>query len=412
MNIDYFNKIVTIIFILCYTYQALYLFLPLFVKNKARVINDKTNRYAILIAARNEEQVIGNLIDSLKNQNYPSDYVDIYVCADNCSDNTYELAKQKGAIVYKRFNSVEVGKGYVLNCLLNKIKQTNKHYDAYLVFDADNIVDKDFIKEINRVYNEGYQAVTSYRNSKNYGDNWISAGYGLWYLHESSHLNTSRMIINSSCAISGTGFLVSNELIENNDGWNYFLLTEDIEFSVDSVLKDIKIGYADKAVVYDEQPTSFKQSFNQRLRWSKGIIQVLNKYGLELIKKVIKGDFSSYDMLMNSAPAGIISFISFIVNITYILDCFLLNNSFIYLFSSLFNVFLGMYLILFIISLLTTLKEWKNIYCANLKKIIYIFTCPIFMLTYMPITIVALFKKVEWTPIAHTRRLNLNQIRR
>ena len=117
-------------------------------------------------------------------------------------------------------------------------------------------------------------------------------------------------------------------------------------------------------------------------------------------------------MLMNSAPAGILSFISFVVNITYILDCFLLNNSFIYLFSSLFNVFLGMYLILFIISLLTTLKEWKNIYCTNLKKIIYIFTCPIFMLTYMPITIVALFKKVEWTPIAHTRRLNLNQIRR
>ena len=370
MNIDYFNKIVTIIFILCYTYQALYLFLPLFVWNKARVINDKTNRYAILIAARNEEQVIGNLIDSLKNQNYPSDYVDIYVCADNCSDNTYGLAKQSGAIVYRRFNSVEVGKGYVLNYLLNKIKQINKHYDAYLVFDADNIVDKDFIKEINRVYNEGYQAVTSYRNSKNYGDNWISAGYGLWYLHESAHLNASRMIINSSCAISGTGFLVSNELVENNDGWNYFLLTEDIEFSVDSVLKDIKIGYADKAIVYDEQPTSFKQSFNQRLRWSKGIIQVLNKYGLELIKKVIKGDFSSYDMLMNSAPAGIISFISFVVNIAYILDRFLLNNSFIYLFSSLFNVFLGMYLILFIISLLTTLKEWKNIYCANLKKII------------------------------------------
>ena len=412
MNIDYFNKIVTIIFILCYTYQALYLFLPLFVRNKTRVINDKTNRYAILIAARNEEQVIGNLIDSLKNQNYPSDYVDIYVCADNCSDNTYDLVKKKGAIVYKRFNSVEVGKGYVLNYMLNKIKQTNRHYDAYLVFDADNIVDKDFIKEINRVYNEGYQAVTSYRNSKNYGDNWISAGYGLWYLHESAHLNASRMIINSSCAISGTGFLVSNELVENNGGWNYFLLTEDIEFSVDSVLKDIKIGYADKAVVYDEQPTSFKQSFNQRLRWSKGVIQVLNKYGLELIKKAFKGDFSSYDMLMNSAPAGILSFISLIVNSVYILDRFLINKSLVYLFSSLFNVFLGMYLMLLAISLLTALKEWKNIYCANIKKIIYIFTCPIFMLTYMPITIVALFKKVEWTPIAHTRRLNLNQIRR
>ena len=410
MNIDYFNKIVAIIFIVCYMYQVIYLFLPFFIRNKARVINDKTNRYAVLIAARNEEQVIGNLIDSIKNQNYPSEYIDIYVCADNCSDNTYDIAKQKGALVYKRFNSVEVGKGYVLNYLLNKIKLLNKHYDAYLVFDADNIVDKDFVKEINRVYNEGYQVVTSYRNSKNYGDNWVSAGYGLWYLHESAHLNASRMLIGSSCAISGTGFLVTSELVMN--GWNYFLLTEDIQFSVDNVLNDIKIGYADKAVVYDEHPTSLKQSFNQRLRWSKGIIQVLNKYGLELIKKAFRGDFSSYDMFMNSAPAGVLSFLSIVVNLIYVLDRFLINKSLVYLIGALFNVFLGMYMMLFIISLLTTLKEWRNIYCSNIKKIIYTFTCPIFMITYIPITIIALFKKVKWTPIVHTRTLNLGQIKK
>lgn len=412
MNIDYFNRIVAIIFIVCYSYQIAYLFIPLFVNNKTRVINDKLNKYAILIAARNEEQVIGNLIDSLNSQNYPREYFDIYVCADNCDDNTYDVAKHKGASVYKRYDNSKIGKGYVLNYLLNKIEKTGKKYDAYIVFDADNIVDKNFIKEANRVFNEGYDALTSYRNSKNYGDNWISAGYGLWYLHESSHLNASRMIIGSNCSISGTGFVVSDKVIKDNGGWNYFLLTEDIEFTIDSVINNVKIGYADKAIVYDEQPTDFKQSFNQRLRWSKGYLQVFHKYGFDLLKLLLKGDYSSFDMTMNYAPAAILSFINLVVNFLYTIDAFLINHSYAFLFTSLIKIIYGIYIMLFIVSAFTTIKEWQNIYCSRKQKILYTFTCPFFMMTYLPICIVALFKKVSWTPIMHTRSLDISQIKR
>ena len=413
MNITTFNKILAIIFLMCYAYQSIYLLIPLFkinlVKNK---IDDKPNKYAILIAARNEEKVIGNLIDSIKASNYPSDLVDIYVGADNCSDNTAKVCREKGVTVFERFNKVDIGKGYVLNFLLKNIKELGKEYDAYMVFDADNILDKNFIFEMNRVFNQGYQVITSYRNSKNYGDNWLSAGYGLWYMHESSHLNASRMAIGSSCAISGTGFLVDSKLMDKYDGWNFFLLTEDIEFTMENITSGTKIGYAGKAIVYDEQPTDFKQSYYQRLRWSKGFLQVFHKYGLKLIRGIIDGDWSSFDMTMNYAPAAIISAISIIVNFYSIVKQFILNGSYMYLLKQFGMLAYGMYITLFIISAVTTLMNWKKIYCPIYKKILYTFTCPLFLITYLPIAIIAIFKKVSWKPINHSRGMTLEQIKK
>lgn len=413
MNITTFNKILAIIFLMCYAYQSIYLLIPLFkinlVKNK---IDDKPNKYAILIAARNEEKVIGNLIDSIKDSNYPSDLVDIYVGADNCTDNTAKVCREKGVTVFERFNKVEIGKGYVLNFLLDNIKETGKKYDAYMVFDADNILDKNFIFEMNRVFNQGYEVITSYRNSKNYGDNWLSAGYGLWYMHESSHLNASRMAIGSSCAISGTGFLIDSKLIERYGGWNFYLLTEDIEFTMENITNGIKIGYAGKAVVYDEQPTDFKQSYYQRLRWSKGFLQVFHKYGLKLTRGIIDGNWSSFDMTMNYAPAAIITAISLIVNLYSIIKQFILNGSYMYLLKQFGMLAYGMYITLLIISAATTLMNWKKIYCPVYKKILYTFTCPLFLITYLPITIIAIFKKVSWKPINHSRGMTLEQIKK
>ena len=412
MNIETFNNLLSILFIICYSYQVLYLIIPLFKINKLKNINDKPNRYAILIAARNEEKVIGNLLDSIKSQTYDKNYYDVYVGADNCTDDTALVAKNKGAIVFERFNNLKIGKGYVLNFLLRNIKKSGKKYDAYIVFDADNILDSNYLTEINRVFNQGYEAITSYRNSKNYGDNWISAGYGLWYLHESAHLNASRMVIGSSCSVSGTGFLFSQNLVDKYSGWNFYLLTEDIEFTVENIVNGIKIGYAGKAVLYDEQPTNFKQSYYQRLRWSKGYLQVFKKYGHKLFKGMLDGDFSCFDMTMNYAPAAIISVLSIIINVGYIFINFLLNKSYGYLFNQLGVMALGMYDMLFLISLLTTLMEWNNIYTNWYKKILYIFTCPLFLITYLPITIIALFKKVSWKPINHSRQLTLDQIKK
>ena len=181
-----FNFAVWIFFIVCYSYQMLYIAVP-FVKKEKPHKPAKQHRFAVLVSARNESAVIANLIESIKDQTYPEELVDIFLVADNCTDNTAEIARNCGANVYERFDKVNVGKGYAMNFMLNKIKEEygEDKFDAYFVFDADNVLDPNYIEEMNKSFSDGYDILTSYRNSKNYGDNWISAGYALWFLRES-----------------------------------------------------------------------------------------------------------------------------------------------------------------------------------------------------------------------------------
>ena len=302
------NAVIMALFFVCYSYQFFYVAVAL-LKRKKFTCRNENHRIAVLIAARNEENVIGQLLDSIHAQkNYPMDHVDIYVGADNCTDDTARVARERGAIVFERHDTVHVGKGYVLNEMLKRIKRPGrKHYDAYLVLDADNILDPNFISEIEKVYSSGYEIVTCYRNSKNYGENWISAGYALWFIRESRYLNNSRMLMGTSCAISGTGFLFSRKVIESTNGWVFHLLTEDIEFSVYHILQGRTIGFCADAVLYDEQPATFRQSWRQRLRWARGFLQVFRKYGFGLVKGMGKGSFSCYDMSMTVMPAFLLT---------------------------------------------------------------------------------------------------------
>ena len=271
-----------------YAYQVIYILISI-IKRKVASLKDTDirNRFAIFISARNEEGVISELLDSLNKQEYPRDKYDIYVVADNCTDHTAPVSRDNGAIVYERFNKEEVGKGYALNYLYTKVSSLKgrKYYDAFVVFDADNIVDPAFLKESNKKLASGkYDAFTTYRNSKNFGTNWLSAAYSIWFLHEARHLNYVRDMIGAQCMISGTGFVITSSLMDENDGWPYYFLTEDIQFSVASTINNKRIGYCDSAMLYDEQPSTMEQSWKQRLRWAKGFYQIDGKYLVQNLK--------------------------------------------------------------------------------------------------------------------------------
>ena len=412
------NLLVFIVLTVCYLYQVVYVAVVLFKRNKQKQnLPCIFHRYGVLIAARNESMVIGNLIRSIQNQTYPGKLVDIFVVADNCTDDTAGIARQLGAKVYERFNKQEVGKGYALDFAFRRIAQDygNDYYDAFFVFDADNLLDPHYIDEMNAVFSQGYQIITSYRNSKNYATNWITAGYSLWFLREAKYLNNARMMLGTNCAISGTGFMISSKIVQKYGGWKFHLLTEDIEFSVVNALEGERIGYCGTAVLYDEQPTTFQQSWVQRLRWSKGFYQVFGKYGQALVKRIFKEhDFSSYDMTMTIAPALFVSLFSVLIN-----SLALLWTLFIQRDPEVLSVTLGAitasvtnyYLILYAFGILTTVTEWDNIHCSAVKKILYTFTFPIFIFTYVPIAIEALFKKIEWSPITHTIAKSIQEIR-
>lgn len=406
------NICVSIFFTLCHSYQFFYLIYALFVSPKEYSPTKQTNRYAVMISARNEEKVIGHLLQSIKACDYPSEMVDIYVVADNCTDRTALTAAENGATVYQRVNQKLIGKGYALNELYSYITDLHgsEYYDGFFVFDADNLLDKHYITEMDKCFSSGSRVLTSYRNSKNYGTNWISAGYALWFLREAKFLNNPRSLLGTSCAISGTGFLIHRDILNKQKGWSHFLLTEDIEFSVDNILKGEKIGYCHSAILYDEQPSTFKTAWRQRLRWSKGFLQVMRNYGYSLFKQSGK-NFSALDMLMTIAPAFIISVVCLAANFVALVYALICNPAYVEMIMSSFaHTALSAYLLLFVVGLVTGITEWKQIHCTTFRKILSFFTFPLFMMTYIPISVQALFVKVEWKPIEHNVAVSMDEL--
>ena len=401
-TLSYVNFIISILFMACYAYQAVYLVAALLKKQKVFKAK-KLHRYGVLIAARNEEAVIAQLIRSVRAQKYPEELIDIFVVADNCTDNTAQAAREAGAVVYERHNTYAVGKGYALRFLLENIfKNFGEYaYDGFFVFDADNILAPNYVEAMNRTFSDGHEIVTSFRNSKNYGDNWISAGYALWFLRESRYLNHARFLLGTSCAVSGTGFLFSRQVLEETGPWPFHLLTEDIQFSVDQVTRGRKIAFCPDAVLYDEQPTTFRQSWNQRLRWSKGYLQVFRGYGAKLLRGAAGGSFSCYDMAAAIMPAFVLSAAAIVCNVTAAVLGAIRGADLTIALWSVGQMLLNMYLTLFILGAITTVTEWRRIHTKAVKKVIYAFTFPLFMFTYIPISFAAFFCKGEWKPIEH-----------
>ena len=412
------NIVIAVVFTCCYAYQLFFLAVP-FTKKQEPHKPEVLHRFAILICARNEEAVIADLIQSIRHQTYDQSLLTVFVMADNCTDATADIARREGAVVYTRFNREKVGKGYALEQLLLHIEEDYpKVYDGFFVFDADNVLDCRFVEEMNRTFSDGYEAVTSYRNSKNFAANWISAGYSIWFLREARFLNFPRTLLGTNCHVSGTGFLVSARVIEDNGGWPFHLLTEDIQFSVDCAIQGKKIGYCDKAVVYDEQPTTFRQSWDQRLRWSKGFYQVDREYTLTLLKGCFRRGrlgTSCYDMFVTVAPGMLLTLLMILFNGVILAACLtqpaylatrIIHETVGFMGSAVWNFYVG----LLFYGLITVLSEWRHIDAAPVQKLGYVLTFPIFMFTYIPISIAALVQKVEWKPIYHTATKKINEL--
>ena len=367
----------------------------------------KDHRFMAIIPAHNEEAVVGNLIESLKNQTYNKDLYDIYVIADNCTDNTAKIAKEAGAIVYERYDETKKTKGYALNWFLQQKIAEDAPYDAFFVFDADNIVDKNFIKNMNKKLCQGEDVVQGYRDIKNPSDNWITAGYAIfyWQMHRFYHL--ARYNIGLSPLLNGTGFMVKFDVIKPQ-GWDTETLTEDIEFSLKRIIKGKKLGWATDAIVYDEQPTGFRQSWSQRSRWTVGHIQCIKRYTKELAiaakenKKMINLDGLLY--IVGSIPM-------FIITIALLLTNFIMYNS-----ASITTAELVKNLIMYLVPTFV-LPIFVGMFAMwldgrKIKPMAKGLLCyPLFLLTWICINFKCLFiRNTSWEKINHVRSIKISDV--
>ena len=368
----------------------------------------KDHRFMAIIPAHNEEAVVANLVESLKKQNYNKDLYDIYVIADNCTDNTAKVAKEAGAIVYERFDQSKKTKGYALDWFLKQKIDEDAPYDAFFVFDADNIVHPDFIKNMNKKLCQGEDVVQGYRDIKNPSDNWITAGYALfyWTMHRFYHL--ARYNLGLSPLLNGTGFMVRFDVIKPEGGLKTVTLTEDIEFSLKIIIKGKKLGWSTDAIVYDEQPTSFKQSWSQRSRWTVGHMQCMKEYTKKLAEAAKENktmmNFDGFLYIIGSIPMFVITLVLLATNFLMyagngMTEAELIINILRYLIPT-FLLPIGTATIVMLLDRRPIKPMLKGLACY-----------PLFMGTWLLINFKCLFKReTTWEKIEHVRNIKIGDV--
>lgn len=396
--------LVIIINFISISYMLYYLAIAVFAfkKDKIKIKNNIYKKFAVIVPARNEEVVMGNLVQSLNNQNYPKDKYDVFVVPNNCNDNTEEVAKINNAQIISCENIITKSKGDVLRHAFDYLETSD--YDAYLIFDADNIVHPDFIKEMNNTLCDGYRVAQGYRDSKNPSDTWISSSHSLHYIIQNYFMNRARNNINKSCFVNGTGFMISKEYLKEN-GYNSLTITEDIELNVNCGLNNERIAFVENAITYDEQPISFNVSWKQRKRWSVGTLQCLKSYWSKILKDIFKNkNFGSVESIMFLSAPLVQLIGAFNVILQVMLD-FLTDRKINYVSKVILLVLYYISNIMLTIGIIKiSQKEVKN----YMKGIVLL---PLFYLSWVPINFVALFeKKLTWERIEHTKTVNLENI--
>lgn len=383
--LDIIMKILGFVVKLLTGYTAMMGLFCLLPRKKYPVAQPQT-KFAVLIPARNEELVIGTLIESLHAQAYPKDLYDVIVIPNNCTDDTEAAACRAGAKILHCTGPVST-KGEVLHQVF---EQLTGRYDAYCVFDADNVVDSEFLARMNDVVAAGGQVAKSRQCALNPYDNWVSGCYDLYFQSINLLHSRARMPFSLSAKLVGTGFMVTDSLMQRLGGWNTVTLTEDIEFAVQCAMLGERVYYVPEAVNYDEEPLSFGVSMRQRRRWSAGVQSVANRYtGRLMVSRPswLRWDLASH---INMIYVQLLAFIPLVYSLLGLaLPKIAMNLGISILGFVAGGVAMGLFLCLS--ARRNPLKQWSAI-------LLY----PLFLASWYPLHIWALFSKPkQWKPIMH-----------
>jgi cellulose synthase/poly-beta-1,6-N-acetylglucosamine synthase-like glycosyltransferase len=239
-------------------------------------------RFALLVPAHDEEQTIGRLLASTRALEYPAAQFDVHVVADNCTDRTAEVARAAGVRVEERFDQAARGKGYALRWLLGRLRERGERYDAYVVIDADTVVDSDLLGRLDAHFEAGSQVVQVYYTVLNVGESPLAAlrFAALAAIHYLRPLGRARLGLSCGLKGNGMGFLAS---VLDQYGWEWFTLAEDVEFHLALVEAGLQVDFAPETSVLADMPVSFSQAASQNERWERGRVEMLRQRGLKLL---------------------------------------------------------------------------------------------------------------------------------
>lgn len=399
---------VQVFFFLIGAYQVILSFFGWY-RKKETITHKPTKSFALLVAAHNEEAVVGALIENLLKMKYPRELFDIFVICDNCTDGTAKIVRgYEGVYACERNNPAQRGKGFAIEWMLKELWKRPRQYDAIVMFDADNLVATDFLQYMNEDLCNGHRVIQGYLDTKNPHDSWVSAANGINYWFCNRLWQLPRYNLGLSNFLGGTGMTFETKLLKEM-GWGATSLVEDLEFTVRCIQRGIKPKFNFDARVYDEKPITFRASSRQRLRWMQGHFDITRRYMLPTLwqgireRSWVKIDaaiyiFNAYNFLMG-----------FLLTFTLWFDLLLPGSPH---FDSIYSVapaWIAVPISLYIyaqlpLSMLLEKVSWKLYF--------RLITFPIFFFSWWPVTFWAFFTQnnKQWSHTEHTRVLRLEEV--
>ena len=346
-------------------------------------------RFAVVVAARNEEAVIPRLVESLLGQEYPRELFDVYIVPNNCTDDTAGAALRAGANILSCQQPVHQ-KGDALRQAFEQLDCCG--YDGYVVFDADNVVDRYYLKQTNDAFCAGAQVVKGRQVALNPKQSWVAGCYDMYFAGFDLLFNLPRANSMRSAKLVGTGFAVHRSVLKQLGGWNTQTIAEDAEFSAQCALAGVRVCWAPEAITYDEEPCSFWVSLRQRKRWCSGVLQVGRKMLPELA--VSHRSTLCLDMLFFLLTAQLQPVSALLMITSQTVNLFSGNLSIQALVISVNLYWLICSMLAAVLQRISRGKESRNF------RSVLLF--PLFMLSWMPLQILALFHKTtNWQQIRH-----------
>jgi len=388
-------------------YQIVLSFFGLW-RREEKIIHAPSKKFAVLVAAHNEEDVIAPLVDNLLRLDYPKELFDLYVICDNCNDQTADIVRANGARAMERFDMENRGKGFAIEWMLDQLWAGDKRYDAVVMFDADNLASPNFLRVMNEKLCQGKKVIQGYLDIKNPMDSWVSVSLAIAYWFTNRMWQLARYNLGLSCALGGTGLCVDMALLQEI-GWGATGLTEDLEFGVRCVERGIFPTWAHDAKVFDEKPIHLLPSMRQRLRWMQGHFNCASAHMMPLLVK----SFRMRSLAMFDAALYLFQPMRFLM---------LFGTSFVLFvhiaWPSLWNVsrFTDLLPMNFwiIVNVLLFLQMPLAMYLekANWRAYFGLLLFPIFSVTWFPVTFKAFFtrKNSVWAHTVHTRAIRLEEL--
>ncbi|CAA7599937.1 Glycosyltransferase like family 2 [Acididesulfobacillus acetoxydans] len=405
---DIFNVIMipvqVIIIFFTFYYFALAMF-GLYRKKEKKILTPEKS-FALVVAAHNEEKVIGPLVENLLQLEYPKELYDVFVVADNCVDKTALIARNAGAMVHQRFNDTKKGKGYALEWMFHRLFRLERQYDAVIIFDADNLVKENFLVEMNSKLCQGDKIIQCYLDSKNPFDTWVTNTFSISFWLTNRLLQLARFNIGLSNVLGGTGMCISTDVLRKF-GWGATSLTEDLEFSMKALVHGVKTTWAHDAIVYDEKPLTFAQSWRQRKRWAQGQVDVAGRYFFTLLFKGFRERKLTYiDASVHLFQPALVMIATFFMLINLV-SAF--QTHYTHIFSlvmpwSGWQILSAFQYLYPVVALTLDRLPWRS----YLGLILY----PVFIYSWIPIVFLGFLKRndKQWSHTQHTRSISYDEV--